>query len=172
MPAITSYRSDKIAVHHSQLEGRGIIAIAPIKKDEIVAIKSGHIVDAKQVLKITAQIGDYSLQIHDDFFLTPITEEEIKQTTIFINHSCDANVGFRGQVIYVAMKDILPGDELCHDYALARTAAYSMKCHCGAVKCRGTVTGDDWQLPGVQQKYGDYFVTYVKEKIITKNASS
>ncbi|GIS99641.1 MAG: hypothetical protein CM1200mP26_13540 [Acidimicrobiales bacterium] len=28
------------------------------------------------------------------------------ETSIRINHSCDANVGFRGQVLYVAMRDI------------------------------------------------------------------
>ena len=29
----------------SAIEGRGLVAVAPITKDEIVAIKGGHIVD-------------------------------------------------------------------------------------------------------------------------------
>ncbi|GIT46042.1 MAG: hypothetical protein Ct9H300mP12_06270 [Acidimicrobiales bacterium] len=41
------------------------------------------------------------------------------ETSIRINHSCDANVGFRGQVLYVAMRDIAIDEELCHDYAMA-----------------------------------------------------
>ncbi len=165
MSAIRSYRSDKIEVRESQVEGRGVVAIAPIEKDEIVAIKAGHIVNAEQVLEITERLGDFSLQIHDDFFLTPTTAEEIEQTTIFINHSCDANVGFRGQVVYVAVRDISVGEELCHDYAMARTESYRMDCRCGVADCRGVVTGDDWKLPEVQRKYEGYFMTYVKDKI-------
>ena len=165
MPAIKSYRSPKIAVRDNSISGRGVVAVAAINAGEIVAIKAGHIVDREEVERITREIGDYSLQIHDDFYLTPRTEDEVDETTIFINHSCDANVGFRGQVVYVAIRDIAVGEELCHDYATARTDAYSLECLCGASDCRGTVTGNDWQRPDVQAKYGDYFVDYLLRKI-------
>ncbi len=165
MPEITSYRSPKIEVRNTSLSGRGVFAREPICAKEIIAIKAGHIVNREQVERITREIGDYSLQIHDDFYLTPISEEEVTQTTIFINHSCDANVGFRGQVIYIAIRDINAGEELCHDYAMARTDGYTLDCHCGAADCRGTVTGKDWQRPDVQAKYGEYFIDYVLEKI-------
>ncbi len=165
MPAIKSYRSPKIEIRDDTISGRGVVAIEPIAAGEIVAIKAGHIVSREQVEAITQELGDYSLQIHDDFYLTPTTQEEVEQTTIFLNHSCDANVGFQGQVIYVAIRDIAVEEELCHDYAMARTDGYTLDCRCGAADCRGTVTGEDWRHPDLQSKYGDYFVDYVLRKI-------
>jgi len=37
---------------------------------------------------------------------------------LFINHSCEPNVGFAGNTVLVAMRDISPGEELTSDYAL------------------------------------------------------
>ena len=169
MPTIHSYRSPKIKVSDDTLAGRGVVAVESIKKDEVVAVKAGHIVNQETVERITEEIGDYSLQIYEDVYLTPTTEEEVDQTTIFINHSCDANVGFQGSNIYVAIRDIEAGEELCHDYAMARTDNYRLECRCGSPKCRGIVTGKDWQLPEVQQQYGNYFVFHVLKRIWQSN---
>ena len=103
------------------MEGRGCHAIAPIAKGEVVAIKAGHIVDSETEKRLREEVGDYALQIENDYYLMPTTEQEIEETSIFINHSCDANVGFSGQVVYVALRDIEPGEELCHDYAMMRS---------------------------------------------------
>jgi enoyl-CoA hydratase/carnithine racemase len=59
--------------------------------------------------------------------------------SVFINHSCDPNVGFRGQVVYVAMRDIAAGEELCHDYSMERSDDYTLDCHCGSPLCRGRI---------------------------------
>lgn len=160
------WRSPKVEVREDSLAGRGVFASEPINAGEVVAIKVGHIVDFAEVERITAEIGDFSLQIHDDVFLTPRTAEEVADMVIMINHSCDANVGFDGQVTYVAIRDIPPGEELCHDYAMARTAPYQLEnCACGAVDCRGTVTNEDWQLPDVQAKYGRFFMPHILRRI-------
>jgi len=37
---------------------------------------------------------------------------------LFINHSCEPNVGFAGNVVLVAMRDIEAGEELTTDYAM------------------------------------------------------
>jgi hypothetical protein len=84
--------------------------------------------------------------------------------SVFINHSCDPNVGFRGQVVYIAMRDIAAGEELCHDYAMERSDGYTLDCHCGSPLCRGKVTGQDWKLPELQARYGDYFSIYIRNK--------
>ena len=84
--------------------------------------------------------------------------------SVFINHSCDPNVGFRGQVVYVALRDIRAGEELCHDYAMERSDDYALDCHCGSPLCRGKVSGEDWKLPELQQRYGDYFSIYIRNK--------
>ncbi|MBW1782982.1 MAG: SET domain-containing protein-lysine N-methyltransferase [Deltaproteobacteria bacterium] len=162
---IRCYRSPKIEVRSDGLEGRGIFAKEKIPQGEVIAVKAGHIVTADQLPEITSKLGDYALQIHDNFYLSPISPEEVDRMTIFINHSCDPNVGFDGQITYVAMRDIEPGEELCHDYAMERTDDYSLDCQCGSNCCRGKITGQDWKDPQLQQRYGTYFSSYILSKI-------
>ena len=159
-----TYRSPKIEVREDTLAGRGVIAITPIAKDEIVAIKAGNIITGAELGLATQAAGDMALQIDDDFYLAPRTADDVEDMSVFINHSCEPNVGFRGQVVYVAMRDIRPGEELCHDYAMERTDNYRLDCHCGSALCRGKVTGQDWKLPALQHRYGDYFSIYIRNK--------
>ncbi len=159
-----TWRSPRIEVHSDTLAGRGVVAIANIAKDEIVAIKAGNIITREELQQATAEAGDMALQIEDDFYLAPQSPDEVEAMSVFINHSCDPNVGFRGQVVYVAMRDISAGEELCHDYSMERSDAYRLDCHCGSPLCRGKVTGQDWKLPELQARYGDYFSVYIRNK--------
>lgn len=159
-----TWRSPKIEVRENTLAGRGVVAVEPIGKDEIVAIKAGHIVTRDEIEQVTAAAGDLALQIDDDFYIAPRTPDEAGDMSVFINHSCDPNVGFRGQVVYVAMRDIAAGEELCHDYAMERSDHYHLDCHCGSPLCRGKVSGEDWKLPELQSRYGDYFSIYLRRK--------
>jgi hypothetical protein len=160
-----TYRSPKIEVRSNTLSGRGVVAIEDIEQDEIVAIKSGHIVTREELDRISNQVGDLALQIDDDFYLTPASLEEVADMSVFINHSCDPNVGFLGQVTYVAMREIRAGEELCHDYSMERSDDYLLECRCGSPLCRHQVTGDDWKLPELQSRYGQYFSIYLLKKI-------
>ncbi|MDZ7696372.1 MAG: SET domain-containing protein-lysine N-methyltransferase [Deltaproteobacteria bacterium] len=162
---IRCHRSSKVELRESLLGGRGIFALEKIEKDEVVAIKAGHIITSDDIVEITSSVGDYALQIQDGFYLSPRSRDEIDRMTIFINHSCDPNVGFMGQIVYVAMRDIEPGEELCHDYAMERTDDYSLACRCGSEHCRGTITGDDWKRAELQARYGDRFSSYILKKI-------
>jgi len=160
-----TWRSPKIEVSDATLAGRGVIAIADIQKDEIVAIKAGNIITRAEIEQATDNAGDMALQIDDDFYLAPRSANEVEEMSVFINHSCDPNVGFRGQVVYVALRDISAGEELCHDYAMERSDDYMLDCHCGSSLCRGKVSGEDWKRPELQQRYGDYFSIYIRNKI-------
>jgi uncharacterized protein len=80
---------------------------------------------------------------------------------LFINHSCEPNVGFAGNVILVAMRDVAAGEELTTDYALFDDTDEPMTCRCGTPSCRGTITGRDWQRPELQRRYGSYFSWYL-----------
>jgi len=72
-----SYFSPKTEVHESKIHGHGLFAIADIAKDEIVAVKGGHIVDRKILReKIALRLGPAEIQIHDDLIIAPVTEEE------------------------------------------------------------------------------------------------
>ena len=42
---------------------------------------------------------------------------------------------------------------------------YKFDCTCGLKNCRKIVTGYDWKIKGLQDKYYNYFAQYLKEKI-------
>jgi hypothetical protein len=84
---------------------------------------------------------------------------------LYSNHSCDPNLGIRGEITFVAMRDICAGAELTHDWAMTDDDHYSIECNCGARDCRNTLTGKDWQRPDLQQRYVGYFSAYLTRKI-------
>ena len=166
-----SYRSPKTEVRDSKIHGRGLFAIADIAKDEIVAVKGGHIVDQKTLReKITPVLGPAEIQIDDHFFIAPVTEEEREASMLYCNHSCDPNLGMRGEITFVAMRDICAGEELTHDWAMTDDDDYSIECKCGAPDCRKTLTGKDWQRPDLQKRYAGYFSAYLARKITVLEA--
>src|SRR5215472_13558209 len=161
-----SYHSPKTEVRESKIHGRGLFAIADIAKDEIVAMKGGHIVDRKILReRIAPRLGPVEIQIDDDLFVAPVTDEERESSMLYSNHSCDANLGMRGEITFVAMRDIPAGEELTHDWAMTDDDDYSVECKCGVADCRKILTGKDWQRPDLQKKYAGYFSAYLARKI-------
>jgi hypothetical protein len=75
----------------------------------------------------------------------------------------------RGEITFVAMRDIPAGQELTHDWATTDDDDYSVECKCGSPNCRGTVTGKDWQRPELQKRYAGYFSAYLADKIARMN---
>ncbi len=165
MNQITSWRSPKTHIRESKKGGKGLFAKKDINKEEVVFIKSGHILDGKQTKNFAEELGDYYLQIHDDFYISPTTKDEVLSTAIFINHSCEPNVGPDGQITFIALRDIKAGEELCYDYAMTTAHPYELKCHCGSKRCRKTITGNDWKLKELQEKYGNHFIWFILKKI-------
>src|SRR5215831_11436333 len=101
-----SYLSPKTEVRESKIHGRGLFAAAHIKKGEIVAVKGGHVVDRKTLREnITPRLGPVEIQIDDDLFIAPVTDSERELSMLYSNHSCDANLGVRGEITFVAMRD-------------------------------------------------------------------
>jgi SET domain-containing protein len=161
-----SYLSPKTEVRESKIHGRGLFAIADISKNEIVAVKGGHIVDRKTLReKITPWLGPVEIQIDDDLFITPVSEDERDLSMLYSNHSCDPNLGIRGEITFVAMRDICTGEELTHDWAMTDDDDYSMECNCGASNCRQILTGKDWQRRDLQKRYAGYFSSHLARKI-------
>ena len=161
-----SYLSNKTAVKLSPIHGKGLFAVAPIRKGEIACVKGGHIFSREHLAETNARLGPAEIPIADDLFIGPMTEEERDGSMIWSNHSCDPNIGVRGQIVFAAMRDIQAGEELTHDWAMTTDDdSYEMECHCGARDCRQIVTGQDWWKPELQEKYSGYMSWYLEEKI-------
>ena len=59
----------------------------------------------------------------------------------YINHSCEPNIRVsivRGHILYIAKRDIRPGEELTVDYNFEKHVE-KVPCACGAIRCRGTI---------------------------------
>jgi hypothetical protein len=164
MPRL-SYISPKAVVRVSKIQGKGLFATQPIKKDEIVCIKGGHIFDRTTLKKIQATLGPAEIQIGEELFIGPLESDEREGSMIFSNHSCEPNIGVKGQIVFVAMRDIAEGEELTHDWAMTDDDEYSMQCNCGTASCRKVITGQDWRIKQLQEKYQGYISWYLMEKI-------
>jgi uncharacterized protein len=60
----------------------------------------------------------------------------------YVNHSCDANCLSAGYDFEIAVRDIMPGDELTDDYGTLNLAE-SFTCACGTAQCRKEVSPGD-----------------------------
>jgi uncharacterized protein len=149
----------------SAIEGRGLVAVAPIAAGEIVAIKGGHVVTTDALQALPERLQNSEVQIADGFHLVAVEEAEYEPVMLFINHCCEPNVGFAGNIVLVAMRDISVGEELTTDYALFDDYEGGMECRCGAPSCRGSIGGKDWQRPDLQRKYGTYFSAYLLHRM-------
>jgi uncharacterized protein len=165
-----SYLSPKTEVRESRIHGRGLFATDKIQKGEIVAVKGGYIVTREQLREITPRLGPVEIQIGDDLFIAPVTTDERELSMLYSNHSCDANMGMRGEITFVALRDIETGEELTHDWCTTDDDDYSLECKCGAANCRKILTGKDWQRPELQKQYAGYFSAYLAKKIATRES--
>jgi len=160
-----SYLSPKVIVKTSAIHGKGLFSVAPIRKSEIVCIKGGYIFDRQTLQKVGPALGSFEIQIAADLFIGPLSAGEREGSMIFSNHSCDPNIGVQGQIVFVAIRDIQPGEELTHDWATTDDDTYEMECRCNAINCRKIVTGQDWRNRELQKKYQGFMSWYLQEKI-------
>lgn len=63
----------------------------------------------------------------------------------FMNHSCNPTALAPGIDVEIAVRDILPGEQLTGDYG-AYNLERDLPCRCGASSCRGTVRNSDFDL--------------------------
>jgi len=168
-PVVSSYISPKARKGSpSGIEGRGLFAETSIKAGDVVAIKGGHVVDTETLHRLPERLQNSEIQIAEGFHLVALSEDEYEPVMLFLNHSCEPNVGFAGNVVLVAMRDVESGEELTTDYALFDTSADEMACRCGKRTCRGTIRGSDWQIPELQARYTGYFSSYLQRRIAAR----
>ena len=160
-----SYLSPKVAAQESSIHGRGLFAKMPIVKGEVICVKGGSIFDRRVLQSMPDWFRAAEVQVAEDLFIGPLKEDEREGSMIFSNHSCDPNIGVRGQIVFVAMRDIESGEELTHDWATTDDDDYRIECNCGAADCRKLLTGQDWRRKDLQQKYCGYISWYLEEKI-------
>jgi uncharacterized protein len=169
VPTVSSWISPKARKGDpSSIAGRGLFAVEPISANEVVAVKGGHLVDTATMQALPEKLQNSEIQIAEGLHLVALTDEEYEPVMLFINHSCEPNVGFAGNTVLAAMRDVEPGEELTTDYALFDSQPTTMQCGCGTPSCRGVITGDDWRDPVLQQRYAGWFSRYLADRQTTE----
>lgn len=138
IPIIKSILSDKVEIRNNSLNGKGIFATDFIKKGEIVFIKGGHLLTKKDIFS-SGVINSY-FPISDEYFLGATNRDEEDAIKLYENHSCNPNCGLRGEITFVAMRDIDKDEELTTDYAFIDNEDYKFECTCGSENCRKVIT--------------------------------
>jgi uncharacterized protein len=160
---LKSVISKKINIQHSDINDIGMFAKENILKGEIVYIKGGHILTRSELFS-SSTINSY-LPISDDYYIGAVSQEEETEVKLYNNHSCDPNCGMHGEITFIAIRDIGIGEELTIDYAFIDNEDYTFKCKCGSACCRHTITGFDWKIRALQDKYYPCFALYLRDKI-------
>jgi SET domain-containing protein len=158
------WMTPKAESFNSKIHGIGLRAKEDISKGEIVGVIGGIVVPTSEIKEYRAIMGDLGVQISDDFWIVPSTRKEVEIGGA-INHSCNPNLGIKGEIMVIAIKEIKKGEELIIDYGLYHSTMDSFKCNCDSENCRKIITKNDWKIKELQEKYGKYFASYLKEKI-------
>jgi uncharacterized protein len=108
--------------------------------------------------------GKQTMQWDDDVFSFDTGSDD----AYAINHSCDCNLWMDGAFTLIAKRTIEKNDELTADYALwesNETYVSNWMCACGNVCCRKRITGRDFRLKDVQERYMGHFSPLINKKI-------
>jgi hypothetical protein len=146
-PIVTS---PLIEVRNSDVHGRGVFAVAPIRKGTRILEYLGD--------RISHDAADARYEDHDEndnhTFLFIVDKHTVIDAAVggndarFINHQCEGNcesVIKNRRVFIDAVRDIAPGQELGYDYEIGRdkddppNVDEIYACRCGSEKCRGTM---------------------------------
>jgi len=169
-----SWIDPRIETRSSPLHGKGMFAVAPIKKGEVVVIMGlpttySSKVEAERAAAEGRAKGKSIIvqQLDEDLFF--IEERGARDDpTDFINHSCDPSVWHEDEVTLAARRDIEPNEELTFDYACGidwEDFVAPWECVCGSPMCRKRITGKDWRIPQLQERYAGHFTPLVSKWI-------
>ena len=150
-----------VEVRDSGIDGKGLFALAPIPAGSAVSRMGGRLVtgpelqaafDAAAADPAHPYIDTYTVDEDLHLILPP------RRPSGYGNHGCDPNLWWTGAYTLAARRDITPGEELTNDYATSTgIAGFRMDCACRSPLCRGTISGNDWQLPELQRRYRDHW---------------
>ena len=151
----------KVVLESSDAHGKGVFACAPIARGECIMTFSGTLFSRAQV-----DFDDYHLQVGEDLYLGPS-----RGLDDYVNHSCAPNSGFRGGLDLVALRDILPGEEITWDYSTAidEPDFAGFPCGCGASVCRGKVESFRHLPAIVRQRIRPWLLPYLHDKYFSSN---
>ncbi len=152
--------------------GKGVFATSRIRKGETLLVMGGYILAIADENRLCGAVADKPIEISEEFSIGPLKPSDLaRMPQHWVNHGCDPNAGFDGQIFMVAMRAIRADEEIVYDYGMVMhqndesSSYFSFACLCGSPTCRGTITEDDWRRPDLQKRYNGYFQHFLQKKI-------
>ena len=140
----------RIQVRRSGIHGKGVFALRPLRKGEVVIEYTGEVISWREALR--RHPHDPKDPNHTFYF--HIDDQHVIDAKVggnaarWINHACSPNCEADeddGRVFIKTLRNIAPGEELFYDYGLTIDERYTPKlkkqyaCRCGTRACRGTL---------------------------------
>ncbi len=161
-----SWIDPRIKVKETLTKGKGLFAIEPIQRGEVVIIWGGTVFTEEERKK--GLIKKYTTSgLAEGFYLgSKLEDPDVPDQ--FMNHSCDPNLWMKNENILVTRRKISKGEEITADYAMWTTDEnwiMEEQCRCGSRFCRKKITGNDWKLEDLQKRYKGHFVPFINKRI-------
>ena len=139
---MTRSSAQKIAplvVKTSGINGKGCFAAVRFGSRRKVGELLGEKISNREAARRVAKGGKVRICELDEHW--SIDASRGGNATAYINHSCAPNCFSRvsrGHMLFFALRDIHPGEELTLDYTPSQHPG--RRCTCGAANCRGVMT--------------------------------
>jgi SET domain-containing protein len=164
---IHSILSPKCFVKSSVISGKGVFAADAFEEGEMVAIWGGKIYSSDEIetlSRVFPHFQTHTVSVCPGYYLGTENLFEFDDAEFF-NHSCEANIGIKGQIILVARKTIKAGEELTFDYDTTEILAEPFHCFCGKRTCRGIIDGTGWKNDGFIKNNLPYLSWYIQNMV-------
>ncbi len=155
-----------LVVRPSAIEGDGLFAAEPIDAGVVIIRLGGHVVTTDELHRLfdEAAEGEYidTFAVGDDahIVLPPRT------TAHFGNHSCDPTLWPVGAFELATRRSVDRGQELTVDYGtISDDRTFRLPCRCESALCRGVITGEDWRLRDLQERYAGHWPPGLQDRI-------
>jgi uncharacterized protein len=163
-PRRVPWVDEAIVVGCSPIHGRGLFSDTDLDAGRVVVRLGGRLVSSSDLERLLGERATYvdTLAVHEDLHLVLPSGT----TAHYGNHNCDPNLWHVGPYDIATRRPVAAGDELTIDYGTqSGLPGFSMVCSCGATRCRGVVTSEDWRRPELQRLYRGHWVPVLEERI-------
>ncbi|MDW7975111.1 MAG: S-adenosylmethionine decarboxylase [Leptospiraceae bacterium] len=151
----------------SPIHKTGLFSNSYIKKGTTIGVLTGRFYSQQEVQNLSKEEQSFLIPIDEEILIGPESFYEIP-ALFYINHSCEPNAGIDGDLTIVALRDILPDEEITIDYATIFLNEQSFVCECKSPTCRKVIHGTDIFLPEIQKKYENHISSWIKRKLNIK----
>jgi hypothetical protein len=150
---------EHIVVSESSIHGQGLVAVEVIPEGSVVwRLDERHQVLSYEALcLLPSDIQALTYQAGDKFILAQDDGQ-------YMNHCCDPNCWWSGDVTLVARRNIQQGEEVTYDYASCEIDPRlrgDWLCNCAAAHCRRRVTAFDCLFSDFQMLHQGHLPSWV-----------